>query len=156
MSSNEGGDDNLPAGIDAPVAAPSVAVQRCEVTGNPCGTDTWAIRLDRIGCNCATCKRWLAALPPTFMVAKPEEVVEFTERVRQPPGSITIVAVEPASTVTTAVKCEWENCQSPAVTRVRWRREKYNGREDTFDDACYCDGHASQAAPLGAMKVGPL
>lgn len=145
--SNEGGDDNLPAGVDAPVAAPS-------------GEAPITFTLD--------VPREMLTPSETLTYAKPEEVVEFVERVRPresqtqlttheaPTGNVTIVAVTPSTEPLTAVKCEWEQCQSPAVTRMRWRREKYNGRDDAFDNANYCDGHAQMSMQHGAVKVGAL
>lgn len=112
MSSNEGGDESLPAGVNAPTAA------------------------------------------PTFSMAQPEEVVEFVERARviraeSPTGTLTIVAVTPP--IETRPQCEWENCTAPSVATWRWRREAYNGRDDAFDLALYCDGHGAMAATHGAV-----
>lgn len=48
----------VPAGV--PVDVPHGALlERCEVTGNPCGTDTWAAGS---ACRCAPCQRLVAAL----------------------------------------------------------------------------------------------
>jgi hypothetical protein len=144
----EGGDDSLPAGIDAPTATPA-AVARCEVTGNPCGTDTWA---KGTACSCAACQAWLAH-SPTLTVAKPEEVVSLERHrlftIEAPTADVTIVAVGPPPAH--RPKCEWENCAEPSVGQWRWRREAADGVRDAFDFATYCDGHGNVASTHGAV-----
>lgn len=133
--SNEGGDESLPAGLDAPTAAPTNKI-----------VDLMAREAD---------EGLMPVESPTFTMAKPEEVTEFVERQRprESQTRMTIVAVEPSDTVATRAKCEWEQCSSPSVGQWRWRREKYNGRDDAFDTAVYCDGHGTMAQPLGAVLV---
>jgi hypothetical protein len=44
------------AWIEGKLNAPPKEPLVCERTGNPCGTDTWAVG---VPCNCTACKRWL-------------------------------------------------------------------------------------------------
>ena len=136
MSVEEGGDESLPAGLEAPTATPEKIV------------DLMAREAD---------EGLMPVESATLTMATPEEVVDFVRHrllaIEAPTGNVTIVAVTPSDAVTTAVRCEWEQCQEPAVVKVKWRREKYNGRDDAFDFANYCDAHVNAATANGAMVV---
>ncbi len=49
-------------------ASAVVAGARCEITGNLCGTDTWALGSP---CKCAGCQKWLSEQPSDFRPTQP-------------------------------------------------------------------------------------
>lgn len=52
---------------------PSTPILRCEITGNPCGTDTWEINHP---CKCKNCQEYLKGLE--FLAAPDELKVDYT------------------------------------------------------------------------------